>query len=92
MTLETKIARLEKALVAQQDLAANLQLSPESIQYIGDLLKGIAERPEPTIHEQIAELRDRIKRNETIEEPWKFLDEWSREELARLEAEAVKLP
>ena len=86
MTLETKIARLEKALVAQQDLGANLQLSPELIQHLGDLLKGIAARPEPTIYEYIAELRDRIKRNETLEEPWKFLDEWSREELARLEA------
>ena len=89
MSLLGRIERLEKTV--GEGLEQSLEVSDEFREAMSRLLKEIRNRPPPTIYEQIAELRDRIKRNEAIEEPWKFLDEWSREELARLEAEVAKL-
>ncbi len=91
MTLLSKIERLEKIATAWKKGEA-LEPDPVLVAEACRILTEISARPEPTIHEQIAELRERIKRNETLEEPWKFLDGRSREELARLEAEAAKLP
>ena len=90
MSLLSKLEKLERTVSSRHE-ADSFELSPELSEFAIRLLHEISTRPEPTIHEQIAELRDRIKRNESIEEPWKFLDEWSREELARLEARAPKL-
>lgn len=85
-----KLERLEKIATAREKGEA-LEPDPLLVAEFCRILDEVAARPEPTIHEWIAWLRERIKKNETVEEPEKFLDEWCREELARLEAEVAKL-
>ncbi len=88
MSLISRLERLEKNIGnGEQDLGLSQELAEE----LARIITEASNRPEPTIHERIAWLRDLIKRNETIEEPWKFMDEWARAELVRLEAEVAKL-
>ncbi len=71
----------------EQDLGLSQELAEE----LGRIITEASNQPQQTIQEQIAWLRETIKQNETIEDPWKFMDEWARQELARLEAEVGKL-
>lgn len=90
MSLLSKLERLEK-MATNRDKSKALEPSPELLVELGRILDEVIARPEPTIHEEIAWLQQTIKENETIDEPWKFLDPWCRAELARLEAELAKL-
>ncbi len=88
MSLISRLERLEKNIGnGEQDLGLSQELAEE----LGRIITEASNRPQQTIQEQIAWLRETIKQNETIEEPWKFMDEWARAELVRLEAEVAKL-
>ena len=93
MSLLSKLEKLEKVVASRRD-ASHLEPSPELLEDFSRILREIAERPEPTIHERIAWLRDRIRRNEELSPDdllGPFLPEWCRAELERLEAEVAKL-
>jgi len=88
MSLISRLERLEKNIGnGEQDLGLSQELAEE----LGRIITEASNRPQQTIQEQMAWLRETIKQNETIEEPWKFMDEWARAELVRLEAEVAKL-
>lgn len=98
MSLISKLEKLER-IASGRRAAEDLEPSPELLERMNRIEEVMA-RPEPTIHEQIEELREQIKRNE-LEEPEKigyfecsvlqFADKFLRSELARLEAEVAKL-
>ena len=95
MTLLSKLERLEKIATAREKGEA-LEPDPLFVTEICRILTEISTRPEPTIHEQIAWLRDCIRENEELPPDdfrGPFLPEWCRAELARLEALAAhKVP
>lgn len=99
MSLISKLEKLER-IASGRRAAEDLEPSPELLERMNRIIEEVMARPEPTIHEQIEELREQIKRNE-LEEPEKigyfecsvlqFADKFLRSELARLEAEVAKL-
>ena len=89
MGLLKQVERLERIVDLGSD--KNLEPSADLRRECRRILDEFCNRPTPTVQDKIEWLRDLVQRNDSVEEPWKFLNEWANRELAALEAQVAEI-